>query len=160
MTMIYRDGTIHDVTIRRLTRHADGRGWLTELYRLDEVPDGFAPVMSYVSMTRPDVARGPHEHRDQADCFCFIGPSTFRLYLWDSRPDSPTFGQRQVVEGGDGDPLLAIVPAGVVHAYRNLGGVDGLVFNAPDRLYAGPGKKEPVDEVRHEDDPSSPFIMD
>jgi len=25
------------------------------------------------------------------------------------------------------------------------------VFNFPDRLYAGKGKKEPVDEIRHEE---------
>jgi dTDP-4-dehydrorhamnose 3,5-epimerase len=158
--MNYEDGTIHDVTTRHLACHADARGWLTELFRSDELPSGFLPAMAYVSMTRPGIARGPHEHRDQADCFCFIGPSIFRLYLWDSRPQSPTFGVRQVLEGGEGAPLFAIVPPGVVHAYRNVGDRDGLVFNAPDRLYAGEGKKQPVDEIRHEDDPSSPFHLD
>jgi dTDP-4-dehydrorhamnose 3,5-epimerase len=48
----------------------------------------------------------------------------------------------------------------VVHAYRNVGGEPGLVFNCPDRLYKGPGRKEPVDEIRHEDDPASPFQLD
>lgn len=157
--MNYCDGIIHDVTLKRLNRHCDGRGWLTELYRSDELPTGFMPAMTYVSMTRPGVARGPHEHREQADCFCFFGPSVFRLYLWDSRTDSPTYGIRQVVEGGEGDPLFAIVPPGVVHGYRNIGDVDGLAFNAPDRLYAGEGRKEPVDEIRHEDDASSDFVL-
>lgn len=157
---MYRDGIIHDVTQKRLSCYSDSRGWLTELFRADELPAGFTPAMAYVSMTRPGVARGPHEHRDQADCFCFIGPSVFRLYLWDSRKESPTYGVRQVMEGGEGDPLFAIVPAGVVHAYRNVGSADGLVFNAPDRLYAGQGRKEVVDEIRHEEDAASPFLLD
>jgi dTDP-4-dehydrorhamnose 3,5-epimerase len=41
-----------------------------------------------------------------------------------------------------------------------VGTVPGLVFNAPNRLYAGYGKKEPVDEIRHEDASPSPFLMD
>jgi len=48
----------------------------------------------------------------------------------------------------------------VVHAYKNVGSVEGLVFNAPDRLYAGEGRSGPVDEIRHENDPASPFTVD
>ena len=57
-------------------------------------------------------------------------------------------------------PALVIVPPGVVHAYKNVGIENGLVFNAPDRLYAGKGKKSPVDEVRHEEVEDSPFLLD
>jgi dTDP-4-dehydrorhamnose 3,5-epimerase len=32
-----------------------------------------------------------------------------------------------------------------------------MVLNFPNRLYAGEGKKEPVDEIRHEVDPASIF---
>ena len=44
--------------------------------------------MAYISMTEPGIARGPHEHAEQADCFCFLGPSNFTVYLWDRRPGS------------------------------------------------------------------------
>jgi dTDP-4-dehydrorhamnose 3,5-epimerase len=47
-----------------------------------------------------------------------------------------------------------------VHAYRNKGLSDGLVVNLPDRLFRGKGKATPVDEVRYEDDPESPFRID
>ena len=30
----------------------------------------------------------------------------------------------------------------------------------PDRLFMGQGKKEPVDEIRYEDDSSSPFRIE
>ena len=58
------------------------------------------PVMTYVSSTLPGVARGPHEHVDQTDGFAFIGPSDFRLYLWDTRATSPTRGRRMIVTVG------------------------------------------------------------
>jgi dTDP-4-dehydrorhamnose 3,5-epimerase len=38
--------------------------------------------------------------------------------------------------------------------------VPGWVFNGPNRLYAGHGKKEPVDEIRHEQSADSPYKLD
>jgi dTDP-4-dehydrorhamnose 3,5-epimerase len=156
----FRNGQINDVVIKRLSKHSDSRGWLTELFRSDEVSNEFLPVMGYVSSTEPGVARGPHEHRDQADYFCFLGPSTFRVTLWDNRKESQTFGNKMEIEAGSEQPSMMIIPAGVVHAYKNIGTVQGWVINMPNRLYAGEGRKEPVDEIRHESDPASPFIID
>ncbi len=143
------------VVIKELNVFTDDRGWLTEIFREDEM--NLRPVMSYVSLTRPGIARGPHEHRDQTDFFCFLG--NFRLYLWDNRPGSKSHGEKFVLDTG-GEPVTAIVPPGVVHAYKNMGPGDGLVLNLPDRLFRGQGKKEPVDEVRYENDPDSPFRIE
>ncbi|MCK4631747.1 MAG: dTDP-4-dehydrorhamnose 3,5-epimerase family protein [candidate division Zixibacteria bacterium] len=151
---------IPGVTIRKLTRYSDKRGWLTELFRHDELETEFFPAMTYLSMTDPGAARGPHEHAEQADLFCFLGPSTFRVYLWDNRANSPTYGESFRIELGQDSPASMIVPKGVVHAYKNIGDCEGLVFNAPNRLYAGPGRTEPVDEIRHEDDPDTPYVLD
>lgn len=116
--------------------------------------------MAYVSQTHPGIARGPHEHREQSDFFAFFGPSDFTLYLWDDRRDSPTYGHRRKLIVGESNPAVVIVPPGVVHAYKNTGPVPGLVFNCPNRLYAGDGKRHSVDEIRHEDRPDSPFPLD
>jgi dTDP-4-dehydrorhamnose 3,5-epimerase len=151
---------IDGVIIKELGQYDDHRGWLIELFRDDEMEKKCRPAMAYVSMTKPGVARGPHEHRDQTDYFCFIGPSTFRLYLWDTRPDSGTYGKSFTLDVGAERKVSVIVPPGVVHAYKNIGQEDGIVYNAPNRLYAGPGKKEPVDEIRHEDDIDSRFKLD
>jgi dTDP-4-dehydrorhamnose 3,5-epimerase len=140
------------VEIRELKAFEDQRGWLTEIFRDDE--SGFRPVMSYLSMTKPGLIRGPHEHLKQTDYFCFIGK--FRLYLWDNRQGSPTFKQHECIDISD-TPTIAIIPPGIVHAYKNIKNEEGLVINMPDMLYGGEGKKDPVDEVRYEDDPSSPF---
>jgi len=156
----YKIGKIHDVLIRELTKYQDKRGWLMELFRSDIIAKDFLPEMSYISQTEPGVARGPHEHKDQADLFCFVGPSTFRLYLWDARKESPTFGQKMVFDAGERNPQAVIVPAGVIHAYKNIESIQGWVINLPNRLYAGKGRKEEVDEIRHENDLTSPYQLD
>jgi len=154
------EGSIEGIVLRPLTRHDDARGWLVELYRQDELAPADYPSMAYVSQTLPGVARGPHEHRRQSDYFAFVGPGDFKLYCWDNRRDSPTCGNRQTLLVGESNRQAVIVPPGVVHAYKNVSRVPGLVFNCPNRLYAGRGKQEPVDEIRHEDRRDSPFRLD
>jgi dTDP-4-dehydrorhamnose 3,5-epimerase len=138
---MFRNGTIHDVVVKKLIKRSDNRGWLAEIYREDEIEERFRPVMQYISMTQPGITRGPHEHADQADCFAFIGPSTFKVYLWDDRKDSPTYGIRQVLTAGEDSPCSVIIPAGVVHAYKNIGECMGMVVNLPNRLFAGRGER-------------------
>jgi dTDP-4-dehydrorhamnose 3,5-epimerase len=158
--MHFTPGPINGVLWKPLKKFHDSRGWLLELFRHDELPAEFHPVMAYISMTEPGVARGPHEHADQADCFCFVGPSNFKLFLWDNRPNSPTYGNMQSEVVGVDKPMLVIIPAGVVHAYKNVGGEQGIVFNCPNRLYKGAGRKEAVDEIRHEEEAGSPYRLD
>ncbi len=156
----FSTGEIDGVLVRPLNKFVDERGWLVECFRTDELETDMVPPMAYVSMTRPGVVRGPHEHRDQADNFAMIGPSTFKIFLWDTRENSATAGNMKVVFGGEDNPVSVIVPAGVVHAYKNVGEENGLVFNAPNRLFAGEGKRESIDEIRHEEDGDSPFVID
>ncbi len=141
--------------IKQVLLYKDPRGWLGEIIREDE--SEITPSMVYLSMTRPGLARGPHEHIKQTDCFCFIGK--FRIYLWDNRKKSSTYREKKVVDTSDA-PTLAIVPPGIVHAYKNIGNTDGVVINLPDRLYKGWGKTETVDEIRHENDPRSPYNIE
>ena len=156
----FKKGDIDGVIVRDLRKFNDDRGWLAELFRHDEMTEEFFPVMAYISTTRPGVRRGPHEHVDQADLFCFIGPSNFKLRMWDRRSNSRTFNNVMTLVVGQDNPKSVIVPLGVVHAYENVGNVDGVVVNCPNRLYMGKGKKEEIDEIRHEDDPATPFRMD
>jgi dTDP-4-dehydrorhamnose 3,5-epimerase len=158
--MNFTDGEIDGVIMKPLKAYHDARGWLVELFRHDELPEPLRPVMMYVSQTLPGVTRGPHEHVDQTDGFAFIGPSNFKLFLWDIRETSATKGHRKVVVVGASQAMAVWVPPGVVHAYRNVGTIPGLVYNAPNRLYAGWGKKDPVDEIRHEEAEPGRFPMD
>ncbi len=142
------EAAIPGVITKSLKKFTDPRGWLIELFRDDELPAGFEPTMGYISLTHPGVARGPHEHRDQSDGFIFIS-GTFEVTLWENRPDKAH--AKVVILAGENNPLFMVVPPGVVHAYRNVGEHDATVLNFPDKLYAGWGKKEPVDEIRHEE---------
>ena len=163
-TFTFTSPSIPGVRLELLVPAGDARGWLTELFRADVLEAvGMAPaqpVMAYLSMTRPGVARGPHEHRDQTDFFAFVGPSDFEVTLWDNRPSSPTFGRRETFVLGSSRQATLIVPPGVVHAYRNISKVEGWVLNFPNRLYRGPGRNEPVDEIRHENDAESWFKLE
>ncbi len=150
-------GKIEDVIVRPLKKFVDERGWLTELWRTDNVSAEHRPVMTYVSQTEPGVTRGPHEHVAQTDVFCFLGPGNFKVYLWDNREDSPTYDVYQELVVGQDSPHVVIVPHGVVHAYKNVSSIPGIVINCPNQLYAGENYAEEVDEIRHEADPDSPF---
>ncbi len=151
---------IDGVVIRELNIRIDERGWLVELFRSDELPSESFPKMGYVSMTRPGMSRGPHEHARQTDQFVFLGSAPFRLYLWDNRPSSSTYKLPYQTTVGGGNAVAVRVPPGVVHAYKNVGSVEGYVFNSPDALYGGVQRTQPVDEIRHELDPNSPFHIE
>jgi len=88
-----------------------------------------------------------------------VRTNIFYLYLWDNRPESPTYLCHEVAIVGGDRPMTVLVPPGVVHAYRNVSAVAGLVINGPNRLYRGEGRVDPVDEIRHEDDPKSVFQL-
>jgi dTDP-4-dehydrorhamnose 3,5-epimerase len=156
----FTDGQIAGIIIRNLVKYTDERGWLTELFRIDDIAPKFHPQMAYMSVTLPGIARGPHEHVDQADFFCFIGPSNFRIYLWDNRQDSPTYRYKQTFVSGIDRPASVLIPKGVVHAYKNIGTEPGMVINCPNRLYRGEGRRSPIDEIRHEDDPDTIYRLD
>ena len=156
----FSKGKIHDVVVYPLRKFVDERGWLCELFRHDEIAAEFYPVMAYISVTEPNTQRGPHEHFEQADLFCFLGTSNFKLRLWDNREDSPTFMNVMTLFVGADNAQAIIIPKGIVHAYKNVGSEKGVVINCPNRLYMGAGKKEEIDEIRHEDDPDTIFRID
>lgn len=157
MNFIY--GKIDGIIIKDLVKNEDSRGWLTELFRKDLIDEGIFPEMSYISLTHPGIARGPHVHFEQTDYFCFIS-STFRLFLWDDRKESGTYGNKMSLDIDESNSKMVIVPPEVVHAYKNIGNKPGLVVNLPNRLYAGWEKKEKVDEKRYENDINSPFKIE
>jgi dTDP-4-dehydrorhamnose 3,5-epimerase len=160
MAESFRAAEIKDVVVHDLRKFHDQRGWLVELFRHDELAAEFLPAMAYISATNPGVTRGPHEHLDQADLFCFLGPSNFKLRMWDNRPESETFRNMLTLIVGADDPKAILIPKGVVHGYQNVGDVEGIVINCPNRLYKGAGCSDEVDEIRHEDDPETIFRMD
>jgi dTDP-4-dehydrorhamnose 3,5-epimerase len=146
---------ITGVIIKKIQKYYDERGYLAELYRQDETD--YDPTMAYASFTKPGVIRGPHEHVYQSDCFIFLGPGTFQLYLWDRREDSATKGEKLELEVGENEPTLIIIPPGVVHGYKCTSDIPAFSLNFPNKLYKGEKKEEEVDEIRWEQDKNSPY---
>ena len=158
--MDFQKGPIEGVVVTSFRKFLDERGWLVELFRNDELDRLFHPAMGYASLTNPGVLRGPHEHVDQADLFAWIGPGDFKVSLWDNREESPTYLNRLELMMGVNHPGSVLVPKGVVHCYRCVSHGPGMVLNFPNQLFAGCGRQEPIDEIRHEDDPENPFVKD
>ena len=71
--MPFEKGEIQGIVSYFLNKHLDERGFLTEIFRMDQSPENFRPEMSYISYTEPGIARGPHEHKFQTDLFSFLG---------------------------------------------------------------------------------------
>ena len=161
---------INDVIAERANQYSDERGFLIEAFRIDDwdlneiytLKDGtyVGCPMSYISATIAGQVRGPHEHEDQTDVFLFVGSSKFQIELWDNRPNSDTYENRMKIIAHNSAPLLVVIPPGVVHGYKNIGDALGYVINMPNKLYAGWGKEEEIDEIRWENDENSPFKMD
>ncbi len=133
--MIYAGQTIENpVTGERITFRktaADTNGEYVEII-LELAADGAVP--------------GTHVHPKQVEIFEVVsGRMKFRL------------GMKKVY-AGPGETV--VVPKGVVHAYKNVGASVGIVVNLPNRLYMGQGRREPVDEIRHEDDPATPYRLE
>lgn len=158
--MDFKKGPIEGVVVKVVKKYIDERGWLAETFRHDELEQQYLPRMGYTSLTLPGVQRGPHEHVDQSDLFLFFGPGNFKIWLWDNRKQASTYLNKQVLFGGGDNPLQVLVPPGVVHAYKNVGSDQAVVHNFPNQLFMGEGKRQPIDEIRHEDDARTPFQCD
>jgi len=169
--MKFNKGLIEGVQLIVPEVYEDDRGKLMEFFRVDELweADGEGictptamfekmPKMGYISTTKPGVIRGPHEHREQTDRFV-VFEGCWEFYLWDNRQNSGTYARFLDFYCGEYKPMIVVVPPGVVHAYRNVGQMASTMINCPDKLYAGWDKKEEVDEIRHELDEDSPFVV-
>ena len=145
------------VRVEALPVFKDARGSLHELFRTDEIPAGFTPLMACSSWSHPGVTRGPHQHVGQDDYFTFAGPSDFRVYLWDDRPGAAGAAKGWFINTGEQAPTRIHVQRGVVHAYRNVGNSSGLVVTVTSMLFKGEGRRDTVDEISHELNPNSPY---
>ena len=133
---------IDGIVVKQLKRHADERGYLMEMLRSDdEVFERFA--QTYVSMNYPGVVRAWHYHKKQDDLWVCVG-GMIKAVVYDSREDSPTFGEANEFFMGDNNPILLRIPVGTMHGYKTIGSEPSLLVNFPTELY---NRKEP-DEFR------------
>jgi dTDP-4-dehydrorhamnose 3,5-epimerase len=110
---------IEGVKIKKLVKHCDDRGFLTEILRND---DNLMKRFGQSTFTKayPGVIKAFHWHRKQDDLW-FIFDGDAQVVLHDLRKTSPTYKQTQVIFAGEEDLKLIFIPKGVAHGYRVLG---------------------------------------
>lgn len=136
---------IQGVSVRKLFRHDDERGSLTEVLRSDwQEFRGFGQAL--VTVNRAGVIRAWHWHRRQTDLIVVV-LGTAVVPLYDARPDSPTRGRLDEYVAGEENLLAIVVPPGVYHGYVTLSATPAVILNFPDRLY----------DASHPDEERVPF---
>ena len=68
-----------------------------------------------------------HYHEKQDDLW-FVATGKAMIVLYDMREDSPTKGETQVINAGEGDYKLVVIPIGVAHGYKVLSDEPVMLF--------------------------------
>lgn len=134
---------IEGVRIAPLALWPDDRGYFMELHRLttglvaDFPPDSQASV----ALSYPGTIKAFHYHFEQHDCW---NPALgmFQVVLVDLRLDSPTFAKRNTIYTGQLKPWQILIPPGVGHGYKIIGGESAMLVYLTDKVY------NPKDEGR------------
>ncbi len=80
------------------------------------------------------MVKGWHYHKIQTDRFiCLQGMA--KVVLYDSRPESPTYGRINEFFMGEKNPLLLVIPPMVMHGFKGIAGDTTLIVNVPTELY-------------------------
>lgn len=138
---------IDGVEIKNLVTHVDERGYFREVIRStdDFFREGFAQWNE--SLMNQGVAKAWHIHQKQVDWW-YVPVGVIKAVLYDSRPDSSTFGEtNEFVLGQNQVPGVLKIPPGVAHGCKVLSG-PALLHYIVSREY------DPDDEGRilHNDD--------
>jgi dTDP-4-dehydrorhamnose 3,5-epimerase len=124
---------IDGVRIKELRLLPDERGYLMEMLRSDdEIFEKFGQV--YLSVAYPGVVKGWHYHKIQTDCFTIVR-GMMKVVLYDDRPESPTRGEINEFFMGELNPLLVVIPPGVLHGMKAIGDEPGCLVNCPTEPY-------------------------
>jgi dTDP-4-dehydrorhamnose 3,5-epimerase len=104
--------------------HADDRGRLVEVFRATSYPERF--VQANHSHSRPNVLRGLHYHRRQADLW-YVVAGRARVGLADLRNRRERPPVQTLVLDGDA-PTALYIPPGVAHGFLALTDLDLIYF--------------------------------
>ena len=133
---------IDGVIVKDLKVIKDDRGGLFEIIRSDEPNFTFGQV--YITQCNPGYIKAWHYHKLQTDRWVVI-KGIARIVLYDTRPESSTFGQDFDQVFNEYNPRLLTIPKGVVHGFENISISEQCwIMNIPDQLF---NYKEP-DEYR------------
>lgn len=125
---------IDGVKLRYATTQVDERGELIEIFNPAWGIHEAALVYAYQVVVRPQRVRGWALHHEQDDRL-FFSMGTIKVVLYDGRPTSPTYRMINEFCLGERNRALLTVPAGVFHAFQNVGQNEAVFINLPTRPY-------------------------
>jgi dTDP-4-dehydrorhamnose 3,5-epimerase len=137
-------GIIEGVRVHPYSVYPDDRGYFLEVQRM-----GFGPAAHFPAATTqisaalnyPGTIKAFHFHLHQTDCWT-PARGLMQVALADLRLGSRTFGLRNTLYVGALRPLQILIPPGVAHGYKVIGGEECMLVYLTDRFY------NPADEGR------------
>jgi dTDP-4-dehydrorhamnose 3,5-epimerase len=116
----------------RPVSHRDGH--LTEAFRTDWGMTEAPIVQVNVTVTLPGRIRAWGIHRFTVDRL-FAATGSLCIVCYDGRRDSPSFGCTNEFMLRERNQGLVVIPPGVYHGWKNLGGDEATIISMPSRLY-------------------------
>jgi dTDP-4-dehydrorhamnose 3,5-epimerase len=135
---------IAGVRIAPLPLYPDDRGYFLEVQRIGKgLAADFPAATSQVAAAYnfDGTVKAFHYHLHQTDCWTPVS-GMLQVVLVDLRLGSSTYGQRNTMYVGALRPWQILIPPGVGHGYKVIGGKDALLVYMTDRFY------NPKDEGR------------
>jgi dTDP-4-dehydrorhamnose 3,5-epimerase len=124
---------IDGVHVKQLKLIPDERGFLYEMLRTDD-PFYQQFGQCYLTAVYPGVVKGWHWHELQTDHFvCVKGMA--KVVLYDRREGSPTHGEINEFFMGERNPILLVIPKGVLHGMKGTGTETAMIINLPTHPY-------------------------
>lgn len=128
---------IDGVRLAQLAVFPDDRGYFMEVQRFGRgLAAGFPAESSQVSaaLNYPGSIKAFHYHLHQTDCWTPV-KGLLQVALVDLRSGSPTFGRRNTLYVGPLRPWQILIPPGVGHGYKVIGGQEALLVYMTDQFY-------------------------
>jgi len=135
---------IEGVEIEPMALWPDDRGYFLEVQRLGRgLAAQFPPESTQIStaFNYPNAIKAFHYHLHQTDCWT-PAMGMLQVALVDLRRGSATFGQRNTIYVGALRPCQILIPPGVGHGYKVIGGGPAMLIYMTDQFY------NPKDEGR------------
>ncbi len=124
---------IEGVALRDIRPVIKGNGSVIELFRRDWFDASLVDQVFQVTL-QPGGLSAWHAHEHTTDRL-IVSQGSITLVLFDSRPDSPTYGLVNDLQLSALRPTLVTVPPQVWHGVKNTHAGQTLLVNLPDRAY-------------------------
>lgn len=135
---------IDGVLVKPLSLWPDDRGWFLEVARIGQgAVSAFDPATTQVSsaLSYPGTIKAFHFHRHQTDYWVPVA-GMLQVVLVDLRRGSKTWGVKNTLYVGSLRSWSIIIPPGVGHGYKVVGGDPAVLVYVTNRVY------NPEDEGR------------